>query len=80
MYRILRYLKGTPSKSILFHKHDHFQVEVYTNVDWAERTIDRRSTSDYCSSVGGNLVTCVRDSGLGVPINISLLYLYCLRK
>ena len=56
-YRILRYLKGTSGKGILFKKHDHFQVEVYTDVDWVGITIDRRSTSSYCSFVGENLVT-----------------------
>ena len=29
VYRILRYLKGTLSKVILFKKHDQFQVEVW---------------------------------------------------
>ena len=33
------------------------EVEVYTNVDWAGSVMDRRSTSRYCSFVGGNLVT-----------------------
>ncbi|XP_038877628.1 uncharacterized mitochondrial protein AtMg00810-like [Benincasa hispida] len=57
VYRILRYLKGTPRKGILFTKHDHLNIEVYTNVDWAGSTTDRRSTSRYFSFVGGNLVT-----------------------
>lgn len=58
LYRILRHLKSTPSKGILFQKHDNRQVEVYTNADSVGSTIDRRSTSSYCSFVGGNLVTC----------------------
>ena len=33
-------------------------IEAYTDVDWARSLIDRRSTSRYCSFVGGNLVTC----------------------
>ena len=32
-------------------------TEAYTNVDWARSIKDRRSTTDYCSFVGGNLVT-----------------------
>ncbi|KAL9447690.1 hypothetical protein AB3S75_015212 [Citrus x aurantiifolia] len=57
VYRILRYLKGTPGRGIMFKKHGHLQVEVYTDADWAGSVTDRRSTSGYCSFVGGNLVT-----------------------
>lgn len=57
-YRILRYLKGAPGKCILFKKHNHLQVKVYTDADWAGSKIDRRSTFGYCSFVGSNLVTC----------------------
>lgn len=33
--RILRYLKKSPGKAIMFKKNNHLQVEGYTNVDWA---------------------------------------------
>ncbi|KAL5760403.1 hypothetical protein ACOSQ2_019241 [Xanthoceras sorbifolium] len=55
--RILRYLKRTPGKGLLFANNGHLQVEVYTDVDWAESITDRISTSGYCTFVGGNLVT-----------------------
>mgnify|MGYP003703484443 CR=1 FL=1 len=57
VYKILRYLKGTPGRGLLFKKHGHLQVEEYTDADWAGSVTDRRSTSGYCSFVGGNLVT-----------------------
>ncbi|KAH9650552.1 protein kinase domain-containing protein [Citrus sinensis] len=57
VYRILRYLKGTPGRGLMFKKHGHLQVEVYTDADWAGSVTDRRSTSGYCSFIGGNLVT-----------------------
>ena len=56
-YRILRYLKGTPGRGLMFIKRDSLQIEVYTDADWAGSTTDRRSTSGYCTFVGGNLVT-----------------------
>jgi len=54
---ILRYLKSALGKSLLFSNHGHLKVEGYTDVDWAESADDRRSTADYFTFVGGNLIT-----------------------
>ena len=55
--RILRYLKGTSSRGILFRRNDHSDVLAYTDANWAGDRDDRRSTSGYFILVGGNLVT-----------------------
>jgi hypothetical protein len=55
--RILSYFKGNPGKGVLFRKNGHFKIECYTDADWAGSTDDRRSTSEYFTFVGGNLVT-----------------------
>ena len=55
--RILRYLKGTPGKGLLFANNGHLEVEVYADADWAGSITDRRSTSSYCTFLGGNLLT-----------------------
>lgn len=57
VYRILRYLKGTFGKGPMFKTLGHLQIEAYTDADWAGSIGDRKSTSGYCSFVGGNLVT-----------------------
>jgi hypothetical protein len=57
VYRILRYLKSAPGKGLMLYKNGHLEVEGYTDVDWAGSITDRRSTSGYCTFVGGNLVT-----------------------
>ncbi|CAL9098819.1 unnamed protein product [Musa textilis] len=57
VYRILRYLKKTPDKCLLFKKDNHMRIEAFTNADWVGSVSDRRSTSRYCIFVGDNLVT-----------------------
>jgi hypothetical protein len=55
--RILKYLKGTPGKGLLFSKNEQRGVHGYTDSDWAGNQIDRRSTAGYFTFVEGNLVT-----------------------
>ena len=57
VFRILRYLKSAPGKGLFFMRDNHLQVEAYTDSDYGGSVIDRRSTSGYCTFVGGNLVT-----------------------
>ncbi|BBH03624.1 hypothetical protein Prudu_014548 [Prunus dulcis] len=45
--RILRYLKSSPGKGLLFSKHNNFAIEAYTDADWAGSISDRRSTTGY---------------------------------
>ena len=55
--RILRYLKGTNNRGVIFRKNDHFDLMAYTNADWAGDRDNRNSTSRYFTLVGLNLVT-----------------------
>jgi hypothetical protein len=57
VYQILRYLKSSPGKGLWFKRNDHLNVEGYCDADWASCIDDRRSTSAYCTFVGGNLVS-----------------------
>jgi len=57
VYRILRYLKSSPGKGLMFKSHGHLNIEGYCDADWASCLDDRRSTSGYCVFVGGNLVS-----------------------
>jgi len=54
--RILRSLKWIFEKRLLFKKHEHLHVEIYTNVKWVGVITHRISTSGYCTNVKGNLV------------------------
>ncbi|CAL9018610.1 unnamed protein product [Prunus brigantina] len=57
VHRILRYLKSTLGKGLMFSKNGDLEVVGYTYADWAGSITDRRSTSGYFTFVGGNLVT-----------------------
>jgi hypothetical protein len=54
--RILKYLKGTPGKGIFMKCNNSNEVCGYSDADWAE-SFDRKSTTGFCTFVGGNLVT-----------------------
>ena len=51
VYRILRYLKTTPSKGLFSRKNEERGVKIYTDADWVKSKSDRRSTIGYYSYV-----------------------------
>ena len=55
--QILHYLKGSIGRGIFMQNNQSTSISGYTNADWAGNAIDRRSTTGYCTFVGGNIVT-----------------------
>ncbi|TYK05024.1 Cysteine-rich RLK (receptor-like protein kinase) 8 [Cucumis melo var. makuwa] len=55
--RILRYLKTTPRKGLMFRKTGRKTIKAYTDSDWTWSTVDRKFTSSYYTFVWNNLVT-----------------------
>ena len=55
--RILRYIKGSPGKGLLYEDRGHTRIVGYSDADWAGSPSDRRSTSGYCVLIGGNLIS-----------------------
>ncbi|GAV64806.1 hypothetical protein CFOL_v3_08321 [Cephalotus follicularis] len=54
--RILRYLKSAPGKGLIYRPNRHMDLVAYSDADWAGSASDQRSTTGYCTFVGGNLV------------------------
>ncbi|KAL1193518.1 Retrovirus-related Pol polyprotein from transposon RE2 [Cardamine amara subsp. amara] len=55
--RILRYLKRNPGKGVWMEKSDDTSIIGYCDADYAGDRKDRKSTTRFCTFVGGNLVT-----------------------
>lgn len=55
--RILRYLKSSPGKGLIYKSNGSSTLVGYSDADWVGSTYDRRSTTGYCTFIGGNLVT-----------------------
>ena len=55
-YRVLAYLKYIVGQGLLFHRPSDLTLGVYTDADFAWSLIDRKSTTGYCTYLGGNLI------------------------
>ena len=55
--RILRYLKGSVGRGIIFKNNGNTSIVGFVDADWAGNALDRKSTTGYCTFVGGNIVT-----------------------
>ena len=57
VYCILRHIKGTPRRGLLFKKNASRDIQLIIEADWVGSPIDRQYISGYCTFVWGNLVT-----------------------
>jgi hypothetical protein len=55
--RILRYLKGTLFHGLHFSSQSSLTLQAYSDADWAEDPIDRRSTTGYCFLLDDSLIS-----------------------
>ncbi|RDX95882.1 hypothetical protein CR513_21524, partial [Mucuna pruriens] len=55
--RILRYIKKAPGQGLLYEDEGDTLISSYCDVDWAGSSIDRRSTTSLCISIGRNVVS-----------------------
>ncbi|GJV45203.1 putative reverse transcriptase, RNA-dependent DNA polymerase [Tanacetum coccineum] len=57
MKRIFRYLKGQPQLGLWYPKDSPFDLESYTDNDYAGASLDRKSTTRSCQFLGRRLIS-----------------------
>ena len=57
VYHMLRYMKGIPSKGLLFMKTNNRGVEGFADTDWTGSIVDSWSTFGFYTKLWVNLVT-----------------------
>ncbi|KAK2991702.1 hypothetical protein RJ640_019494 [Escallonia rubra] len=55
--RILRYLCGTIDYGLMFNRSRFWDVQAFTDADWAGNVDDRKSTGGFAIYLGGNLIS-----------------------
>ncbi|GJY95275.1 hypothetical protein Tco_0511636 [Tanacetum coccineum] len=55
--RIFRYLKGQPKLGLWYPKDSPFDLEAYTDNDYAGASLDRKSTTEGCQFLGSRLIS-----------------------
>ncbi|XP_020243321.1 uncharacterized protein LOC109821552 [Asparagus officinalis] len=55
--KILAYIKSCPGKGLLYKKHGHTHISIFSDAGYTGDIGDRKSTSGFCTFIGGNLVT-----------------------
>ncbi|KAJ0578087.1 putative RNA-directed DNA polymerase [Helianthus annuus] len=55
--RLLRYLKQSPGKGVMFRKTDNFDISGYVDSDWGKCTVTRKSVTGFGIFLGDTLVS-----------------------
>ena len=54
--QVLAYIKRAPGR-LIYRRHSHLCIEAYSDAGYVGDKGDRKSTTGYCTYIGGNLVT-----------------------
>ena len=55
--RIIRYLRGSPTRGLFFPTGSFLQLVAYSDVDWVGCPNTHRSTTDWCMFLGNALIS-----------------------
>nr|GEV05442.1 hypothetical protein [Tanacetum cinerariifolium] len=84
MKRIFRYLKGQPKLGLWYPKDSPFDLEAYSNSDYARASLDRKSTTGGCQFLSKRLMIakdrrCFVDTFEVTPVNLTI-YISCVKQ
>ena len=54
---VLRYLKGTMDYGLKYDAYQKINLHGYVDLDWADSTTDKKSTSGCCFSLGSGMIS-----------------------
>ena len=54
---VLKYLRGTIELGLKYTCDNDVRLSGFTNADWAGSSVDRKSTSGYCFSLGSGMTS-----------------------
>ena len=55
--RILRYLRGTQFRTLMFPSSSSLELRAYSDANWDSDIYDRKSTTGYCVFLGDSLIS-----------------------
>lgn len=55
--RVLRYLKGSPSKGFQINKTNHHDLVAYVDSDWGKTITSRKSVTGFSIFLNGSLIS-----------------------
>ncbi|GJV60598.1 hypothetical protein Tco_1466698, partial [Tanacetum coccineum] len=55
--RIFKYLKGKPNLGLWYPRESFFDLEAYSDIDYARANLDRKSTTSGCQFLGSRLIS-----------------------
>lgn len=56
-HRVLRYIKGTVGKGLLFPSTSSFELRAFSDADWATCTDSKQSVTGFCTFLGDSLLS-----------------------
>ena len=55
--RVLRYIKGSPTRGLFFPSESNMKLNAFSDSDWASCNFTRRSTTGFCVYMGSALIS-----------------------
>ena len=67
----MRYLKGTIDNGLKYDANKKINLEGYVDSDWVGSSINRKSTSGCCFSMGSGVISCFSSKHSCVALSIA---------